>query len=522
MRILNHRDAEEIAVMRIDVTHGNIMEVASDVAIVNLFDGVSSPGGATGAADAALDGLITALISDGEVSGELGETSLIHRHGAAVAEGPKRVLVVGLGRADRFDLQSVREASAAAVDRVRSFAETATTVVHGASIGSLDARAAAQAVAEGTALGLYRFDQFKSMKDDEQSRIKSVRVIEFDESKLDEIRSGVESGLITSRAQNTARDLVNQPANVLTPSMMCATAEDLAESSGMEIKVLGEATCSRMGMGAFCGVAQGSDEPAHFVHLIYEGHAESPDHNVWLLGKSITFDSGGLSLKTSTGMRRMKGDMGGGAAVLGAMQAIAQLAPRINVHAVLPITENMPSGKAQRPGDIVKTMSGTYIEIDNTDAEGRLTLADAVDYAKMNGAARIIDTATLTGAARVALGTGNSAMFSNDDTLAECLQSAAATVGDDVWRLPLDTASKRLNRSTVADIKNSGGPSAGSISAAHFIAKFVEDTPWVHLDIAATSMLESGSGVFNTPGATGIPTRTLIELVMRLADDSAV
>lgn len=505
--------------MKIDVKHGNIMDVTSDVAVVNLFEGVTQPGGATGAADAALDGLITDLIDDGEVSGKLGATTLLHRHGTN--NGPRRVLVVGLGPTETFDLHAVREASAAAVDRVRKFAETTTTVVHGAGIGSLHPRVAAQAVAEGTALGTYRFEEFKTLDDDEQSRLNSLSVIEFDQSKVDEIRSGVESGLITSRAQNTARDLVNQPANALTPTMMCSIAEDLAESNSLEIKVLGEATCSRMGMGAFCGVAQGSEEPALFVHLIYEGDTESPANNVWLLGKSITFDSGGLSLKSSAGMRRMKGDMGGGAAVLGAMQAITQRKPSINVHAVLPITENMPGGKAQRPGDIVKSMSGTYIEIDNTDAEGRLTLADAVEYARTNGATRIIDIATLTGAARVALGTGNSAMFSNDDSLANCLLSAATTAGEGVWRLPLDPESKRLNRSTVADIKNSGGPSAGSISAAHFIAKFVKDTPWVHLDIAATSMLESSSGVFKTPGATGIPTRTLVELVSRLADDSA-
>ena len=202
------------------------------------------------------------------------------------------------------------------------------------------------------------------------------------------------------------------------------------------------------------------------------------------------------------------------------MQAIAQLAPTVNVHAVLPMTENMPGGKAQRPGDIVRSMSGTYIEIDNTDAEGRLTLADAVEYAKRNGASRIIDIATLTGAARVALGSGNSAMFSNDDSLANSLLAAAAAAGEDIWRLPLDPESKRLNNSTVADIKNSGGPSAGSISAAHFIAKFVGDTPWVHLDIAATSMLESKSGVFMSTGATGIPTRTIVELVLRLGNDS--
>ena len=506
--------------MRIDVKHWNILEVDADVAVVNLFERVARPGGATGAADSALDGLISKLIQDGEVSGELGATTLLHRQTAGDTPGPRRILIVGLGKRDDFDLESVRRASAAAVDRVRTFAKTVTTVVHGGGIGGQDARAAAQAVAEGTTLGDYRFEDYKNLASDEQSQLECVTVVEFDSAKVEEVRQGVETGAVIAGSQNFARDLVNHPANVLTPSKMCSFAEDLAESFGLEIKVLGEATCSRMGMGAFCGVAQGSDEPAYFVHLSYNGDSDDPANSIWLLGKSITFDSGGLSLKSSTGMRRMKGDMGGGAAVLGAMQAIGRLAPRVNVHAVLPMTENMPGGKAQRPGDIVKSMEGTYIEIDNTDAEGRLTLADAVEYAKQNGASRIIDIATLTGAARVALGTGNSAMFSNDDAFAKSVLAAAAEVGENIWRLPLDPASKRLNRSTVADIKNSGGPSAGSISAAHFISKFVGDTPWVHLDIAATSMLESKSGVFRTTGATGIPTRTLVELVMRLPSDT--
>lgn len=507
--------------MRIDVMLANFLDVDADVAVVNLFEGVSDPGGATGAADEMLEGLISRLISDGEVSGRLAATTLLHRQDGGDGAGPRRILVVGLGSRDSFDVAAVRQASAAAVDGVREFAKTVTTVVHGGGIGGLDAGMAAQAVAEGTMLGSYQFDDYKNLSDDEHSRLESVTVVEYDPSKVDEVRNGVERGIIAARAQNVARDLVNQPANVLTPSRMCSIAEDLAESAGMEIRVLGESTCLRMGMGAFCGVAQGSDEPAHFVHLIYNGDPDDPTNNVWLLGKSITFDSGGLSLKSSAGMRRMKGDMGGGAAVLGAMQAIASLAPRINVHAVLPMTENMPGGKAQRPGDIVKSMAGTYIEIDNTDAEGRLTLADAVEYAHQHGATQMIDVATLTGAARVALGTGNSAMFSNDDSLAGSVLAAAAEVGDNIWRLPLDPASKRLNRSTVADIKNSGGPSAGSISAAHFIAKFVGTTPWVHLDIAATSMLESDSGVFRTSGATGIPTRTLIQLVMRLASNGS-
>ena len=276
--------------------------------------------------------------------------------------------------------------------------------------------------------------------------------------------------------------------------------------------------CASMGMNAYAGVAQGSHRPAWFVHISYEGDPSNASNNIWLVGKSITFDSGGLSLKPSRGMVTMKGDMGGGAAVLGAMKIVGSRKPHINVHAVLPITENMPGGGAQRPGDVVQAMNGKYIEIDNTDAEGRLTLADALGYARSNGAAKIVDIATLTGAARVALGTGNAAVFGNDETLLQSVMNAAADAGDGMWRLPLDATSKLQNRSDIADVKNSGGAPAGSITAAHFISEFAEDTPWVHIDIAAVSMVTSSRGMFRTTGATGAPTRTLANLVSNLAE----
>jgi leucyl aminopeptidase len=269
-------------------------------------------------------------------------------------------------------------------------------------------------------------------------------------------------------------------------------------------------------MGAYLGVAMGSAQPPRFIHLTYEGDPARPANHIWLIGKGITFDSGGISIKSADGMGDMKGDMGGGGAVIAAMKAIAALKPPINAHAVVAAAENMPGGSAQRPGDIVRAMNGKYIEVDNTDAEGRLTLADAICYAKSKGAERIIDVATLTGAARIALGTGNAAAFSNNDALIDRLMAAAKKRGEPFWRLPLDPVSKRQNQSKVADLKNTGGRAAGSITAAHFIAEFAGDTPWVHLDIAALNLTDAARGV-NVPGATGIPTRTLIQLVLDLA-----
>lgn len=497
---------------------GDLTQIASDAAIVNLFDGVKRPGGATGQVDRALGGLIGDLIEDGEITGKRGNNVLIHTPTGRYGEfAPKRVLVMGLGKAGDFGYDDVREVSAVAVNRLKGIAKTATTIVHGGGIGGLDTAKASQAVAEGSLIGSYSFNKYKKTSNDSDNRLGLLNVVEFDDAKIPEVRSGVANGIAAGEAQNFARDLVNEPANVLSPEVMAEAAREVAHEHGFGFKVMDLAECRSMGMNAYVGVAQGSHRPAQFVHLTYEGDPSDASNNVWLIGKSITFDSGGLSLKPSRGMVTMKGDMGGGAAVLGAMKIVGAAKPRINVHAVLPMTENMPGGGAQRPGDVVKAMNGKYIEVDNTDAEGRLTLADALGYARENGAARIIDVATLTGAARVALGTGNAALFGNDDALMKSVLEAAETSGDGMWQLPLDETSKRLNRSDIADVKNSGGAPAGSITAAHFISEFAEDTPWVHIDIASVSMITGSRGMFRTNGATGAPTRTLAHLAASLA-----
>ena len=504
--------------LRLQAMRGDIAQIASDAAIVNLFQGVTSPEGATGAVDRTLGGLITDLIADGEVTGNRGNNVLIHTpRGRYDGFAPKRVLVMGLGKSEGFGIDDVREISAAAVQRLSGIAKTATTIIHGAGIGGLDTQESARAIAEGAVVGSYSFNKYKTSSKGPDQKLETLNVVEFNDGKIPLVRSGVGLGVSAGEAQNFARDLVNEPANVLSPEVMRDAAKEMGEENGFGVRVLSMDECLAMGMNAFCGVAQGSQRPAQFVHLIYEGDPSNPSNNVWLVGKSITFDSGGLSLKPSRGMVTMKGDMGGGAAVLGAMKIVGALKPRINVHAVLPITENMPGGGAQRPGDVVRAMNGKYIEIDNTDAEGRLTLADALGYARENGAARIVDVATLTGAARVALGTGNAAVFGNDEELLKSVIDAAEASGDGIWRLPLDATSKRLNRSRIADVKNSGGAPAGSITAAHFISEFAEDTPWVHIDIAAVSMVTGSRGMFRTAGATGAPTRTLANLVVALA-----
>ena len=305
-----------------------------------------------------------------------------------------------------------------------------------------------------------------------------------------------------------ARNLVNEPANTLSPSELSQYAQKLSSKS-IQCKILDEDECQKLGMNAFLGVGKGSVEPSKLIHLSYKPKKE--ENSIWFIGKAIMFDSGGLSLKPSGSMLSMKGDMGGSASVISAIEAISDLRLNINVEALCLATENMPSGSAQRPSDVVKAMDGTFIEIENTDAEGRLTLADGVTYAKRLNAKAIIDVATLTGAAAIGLGRGNISGFSNDSELMEKVISAGLETGDTVWELPLDSISKKQNNSLIADIKNTGGRNAGSITAAHFIHHFVKDTPWVHLDIAANMMTNSDDRWHNK-GATGIPTRLLIEL----------
>ncbi|MGA0276017.1 MAG: leucyl aminopeptidase family protein, partial [Dehalococcoidia bacterium] len=345
----------------------------------------------------------------------------------------------------------------------------------------------------------------------------SLSLVESDASKLDQITTGMTIARAVAEAENLARDLVNEPANKLSPSDLADIATSLARENGISSVVLEREDAAKLGMGAYLGVAQGGDRPPKFIHLSYEGDSANPENNIWLIGKGITFDSGGISLKPGAGMGKMKGDMGGGASVIAAMGAIAKIKPAINVHAVCAATDNMPGGSAQKPGDVVTAVNGMTIEVDNTDAEGRLTLADAIGYAQSKGASKIVDIATLTGAARIALGDGVSPVFGNDDDLITAVLDSSKEAGESMWLLPLDPVTRLQNNSSVADLKNTGGRGGGSTTAAHFIAEFAGDTPWVHIDIAATSMLDRTRG-WMPAGATGVPTRSLVNLVRKLAE----
>ena len=504
--------------MKIKVETTDITSVDTQALVVNLFKGVKAPGGATGAVDRALDGAISSLIEDGEITGKKGELTLLHTMGKIT---PARVVVAGLGNADEFDAEAVRSVSSEVLRYLRRRGvDQAVTIAHGAGIGGLSPDESGQAMAEGSLLGLYRFDRYYTNGGDADEDFEELTIAELDEARADAIRRGVSKGRSMAEATMIARNLVNEPANIMTPTSMAKVAHEVAEANSLGFEVLNNDDMLEKGMGAFMGVAQGSDEPAKLIILTYEGGPEHPGNNLGLIGKGITFDTGGISLKPAAGMESMKGDMAGGASVIAAMQIIAQLRPRINVTGMVAATENMPGGSAQRPGDVVTAMNGKTIEIINTDAEGRLVLADALCLARERGITRLVDIATLTGAMVTTLGKACTGAMGNDDGLIGDVISAGKQTGEKFWQLPMFDEYKELIRSDVADMKNSGGRQAGSISAAFLLKEFVDGAAWAHLDIAGTSTSEKASG-YLVKGATGTPARTLAQLAVNLADGRA-
>jgi len=428
---------------------------------------------------------------------------------------PDRVVVAGLGKPAELSPERVRGVVAEACRRLQQ-REVNTIAVPpiGAGTAGISAEASAQAITEGALLGTYLFRRHMTEKA-EHGELKRLTIVVADKSKLSTLQPGSDRGRVLAEATKLARDMVNEPANYMTPSNMAETATSLAKSYGLELEVLEREQMRKLGMGALLGVTQGSRQPPKFIVLRYKGGA-SAQVDLALVGKGITFDSGGISIKPSEGMGEMKGDMAGGAAVMAALSAIAQLKLRFNVVALAPCTENLPGGEALKPGDVLTAMNGKTIEIITTDAEGRLVLADALSYAGKLGAGRIVDVATLTGACHVALGDDCSGVLGNNQELVDKLIAASAAAGELMWQLPMYEQAKEQLKSEVADIKNAGGRWGGAITAAHFLSEFAGKTPWVHVDIAGTSMSEKERG-YIAKGATGVAVRTLVNLALSLA-----
>lgn len=496
----------EIKILREDVT-----KIQTPALIVNLFEGVKTPGGATGDIDKALDGTISRLINDDEIKGTSGELTLIHTFGKI---GPNRVLVAGLGTQEGATADKVREVMGNALRFLRNKGITsACTTAQGSGIGKLDPRTAGQAIAEGTFLGLYRFKHYLATSDKNSQELNDLTIVESNPDKIPALQEGVRIGRIMAEGTMLARDMANEPANIMTPTRMSEIARQVADADGLEASVLERKDMDDLKMGALVGVAKGSHQPPKLIILKYNGDPDNASNNLGLIGKGITFDTGGISLKPAGGMEDMKGDMSGGASVIGALQILAKLHPKVNVTGVVPATENMPGGEAQRPGDIVRAMNGKTIEVINTDAEGRLVLSDAMVYAKQQGVSRMVDIATLTGAMIVSLGKICTGVMGNDQDFIDHVIDAGKSAGERVWQFPMFDEYRDSLKSNVADMMNVGGRDAGSITAAKFLSEFTEGLPWAHLDIAGTARTDSDKG-YLVKGSTGVPVRTLVNLAL--------
>ena len=498
--------------MKVKLECASVVECKCDVLIVNEFEGVKHPGGATGAVDKALGGEISKLLSSGAINGKLGSTYPIQTYGKIKAE---EVICVGLGKSSDFDLDKVRIVSDAAIKAAKKCrAKRVATIIHGAGIGGLDPKQAVQAVVEGSLLGEYKFKGFKTEVENGDPVIEELVIVDYDPEKIKAVEPNVELAKVLVESTNKARDLVNSPSNKNTPTHLAEYASSMAKEMKMEYQVLGREDIIKKGMDALYSVSKGSIEEPKVVVLKYKAGAGDV---YGLIGKGITFDSGGISLKPSKNLSEMKTDMAGAAAVIETMRVIAQLKLKVNIIAVIPITENMPGGNAYKPGDVIGSLSGKTIEVISTDAEGRLILADAISYAKELGAKKIIDIATLTGGVKVALGDVAAGLIGNNDELVGKLLKSSGTTGEKLWRLPLYEEYKEYLKSDIADIKNStesGGKASASVGGT-FLQKFVGDLPFAHIDIGGTAYIEKEQAYLST-GATGYGVRLLVNFFQNL------
>jgi leucyl aminopeptidase len=452
------------------------------------------------AVDKAVQQAAADLISSGDVAGKNFEVSWLHKPAGLKA---KRLLLVGGGKTKNFSASDLRKVAGAAVRALkpRNLRNLAFVVPE-----QIAAEDAVKAIVEGALVGNFDPDTYKSDRKDQA--IESVTVVAS--GNQSSLQRAMDEARIIGESQNFTRELVNEPSNRMTPTMLAKRAQEMSKEVGIKCEVHGAEKIKELKMGAFWGVAQGSDEPPALIVMRYEPTGAPEKPVLGLVGKGITFDTGGISIKPADGMEKMKYDMAGGATMIGAMRAIAQLKPKIKVIGIVCATENMPSGKAQKPGDIQTAMSGKTIEIINTDAEGRLVLADGLCYARQLGCTHLIDVATLTGAVVVALGYANAGIFSNDDSLYQKFAKALTESGEKMWRLPLDEEYKDQIKSNIADIMNTGGRWGGASTAAMFLKEFAEDTPWIHLDIAGTAWMEDNKP-WIAKGPSGIAVRSLIE-----------
>lgn len=499
--------------MEFKVQRGPLTKQATEILVLGHYEGEGLlPEAAS--IDKAIGGKIQEVLASEEFTGKFLQTLLL-RTDRKIAS--PRLLLLGLGKRAEATLDRIRQATGRAATQVREMGfNQFATQIHGKGLPRTSVQDLAQAMVEGALLGLYQFQVYKTDRQSLPKEVRECALVESDDKKIVEIQMGALRGKLIAEAVNYVRDLCNTPSNVVTPSRLAEEAKKIASDYHLRVEVLERSDMERLGMGALLGVAKGTVEPPKFIVLEYEG-AKKRGRPVALIGKSVTFDSGGISLKPAENMEQMKYDMSGGATVLGTMRVAAQLKLPLNIIGVLPATDNMPSGTAMHPGDVVTTLSGKTVEVINTDAEGRLCLADALAYAKRYEPAAMIDLATLTGACVVALGHHAMALFGSDPKLTAQIRKASDETGERVWGMPLWEEYYDQIKSEIADLKNTGGRPGGSITAALFLKQFVGETPWVHLDIAGTSWNGERPRPYIPKGSTGTGLRLLIQYLTNLA-----
>ena len=504
--------------MDISGRSGNYLEEDVQAVAIAVFKDEKADEGFLKELDDATGGILRSVIESEELKGKEGDSVYMHLGGEGAMKA-KRLLLLGAGAREDFKTPQISQFAGAAVRALRAKNIKSIAVVPRVEG---DAEKIAAAAAEGACIGIFDPDKYRTV--DKEERTIDRFVVLIPGADADALSRGAERGRIIGESVNFTRDLANEPGGYMTPTDMAERARGIAGEFGLSVEVLDEARMEQEGMGALLSVSAGSEQPAKLIILKYTPRdavdgSEQQNGLLAFVGKGVTFDSGGISIKPGENMELMKYDMTGGATVLGAMRAIAQLKPSIPVLGVVPATENLPSGKATKPGDVVRAMSGKTIEIINTDAEGRLILADAIAYAKKLGATRILDMATLTGAVSIALGDVNTAILGTDQELIDEVIAAGREVGERYWQLPLDKEYSKQIKSDIADIKNTGGRKAGTITAAAFLKEFADGVSWAHLDIAGTAWGDEAKP-FRSKGPTGIAVRTLLNIVDRASRPS--
>jgi leucyl aminopeptidase len=495
--------------MQIQLESQAYSSIETDALVTYVFDRDDKFDGVLADINVGMSGRLSALSASGELTGKNLELVLIHFPQGLAAQ---RLLLVGAGKPGRFALNDLRRIAGTALRYLKSRGVKKIVFV---PRGGERSPEAAQAVVEGFVAAGFDSDKYRTEKKNRE--IQSVSLVGFDAGLGDSLQTAVDHGRVIGESQNFARDLINEPSNKLTPRILAAKAEAMAKEVGLAVDVLDERKIAELKMGALIGVAQGSIEPPRMIVVRYEPQTPRPEAPVLgLVGKGVTFDTGGISIKPATNMEKMKYDMGGAGTMLGAMRALATLKPSITVIAVIPSVENMPGGRAQKPGDVQTAMSGKTIEVINTDAEGRMILADAVTYAKQLGCTHLIDAATLTGAIDVALGSVHVGAFGTPREYLDKFLESTKAVGEKMWPMPMDEEYQEMIKSNIADIRNTGsGKGGGASTGAWFIKEFAEDTPWIHLDIASTCWVDEGRP-WLAKGPTGVAIRSIVDFALKL------